>query len=172
MAQNNLLWIILWLGRWPSFGKPACIALNDFLATKIIESYQAQINPIWMKTWDKKKKKKNECSLIGQIGWHIVFTIRMSLSYAKWMNTVWLQEEKKCNSYILANTIYIYIAQAWNPPSWIYNYHLTHWLTWHLSGQIIIPAHIFEQTDISTHTWQILIKQLYTQSIINWKQNK
>lgn len=169
MAQNNLLWIILWLGRWPSFGKPACIALNDFLATKIIESYQAQINPIWMKTWDKKK-----WMLFDWSNWmtHCFYNQNESIICKMNEHCVITGRKKKCNSYILANTIYIYIAQAWNPPSWIYNYHLTHWLTWHLSGQIIIPAHIFEQTDISTHTWQILIKQLYTQSIINWKQNK
>lgn len=170
MAQNNLLWIILWLGRWPSFGKPACIALNDFLATKIIESYQAQINPIWMKTWDKKKKKMNALWLVK-----LDDTLFLQSEKVYHMQNEWTlcdYRKKKNVIHTFWPILYIYIAQAWNPPSWIYNYHLTHWLTWHLSGQIIIPAHIFEQTDISTHTWQILIKQLYTQSIINWKQNK
>lgn len=45
LARNNLLRIILWLAMWQSFGKPASIALDDFLedffAADIIDSYQA-----------------------------------------------------------------------------------------------------------------------------------
>lgn len=105
MAQNNLLWIILWLGRWPSFGKPACIALNDFLATKIIESYQAQINPIWMKTWDKKK-----WMLFDWSNWmtHCFYNQNESIICKMNEHCVITGRKKKCNSYILANTIYIY----------------------------------------------------------------